>query len=85
MPATVYMIEGARYLTSTEVATRLGVAQRTVLRWAERLLRNADCPELIQQLVVRKDPLTGFVYFKEQSVNRVVPHVLRKRAVRTSS
>jgi len=82
MSATVYIINGVRYLTTGEVATRLGVAQRTVLRWAQRAARG-DCPELLQKLEAIKDPLTGFFYFKEASVAKLVPYVLRKRPVRT--
>ena len=81
MAATVYLINGARYLTSGEVASRLGVAQRTVLRWANRAAKG-NCPKLLQKLEMIKDPMTGFLYFKEQSVSKLAPFVLKKRPVR---
>lgn len=78
MSATVYLIDHDRYLTSGAVAERLGIAQKTVIRWAKRI-ESGKCPALLKGLVVKKDPLTGFVYFKEKSVEKLADRMLLKQ------
>ncbi len=81
MGATTYDLGGTRYLTSGQVAELLGIDQRTVLRWVERV-RKGRCPELLRRLEWKRDPVNGFTYFTEKSVKEIRRELLLNRPVR---
>lgn len=81
MGATVYELGGVKYITSGQAAGILGIDQRTVLRWVERV-RKGKCPKLLQRLVWMRDPVSGFTYFSEPSVMALRKELLRARPTR---
>jgi len=60
-------IDGQNFLTPAEVAERLDISRRTVIRWLSEKRNTA-----LGKVRVVKDPINGYNYFAEDSIDRLV-------------
>lgn len=77
----VYEKDGVRLITSGRAAQLLGIHQRTVLRWIDRVHR-PDTPRPLRKLVWFRDPVSGFTFFSEPSVLALQKLLKKTRPVR---
>jgi len=81
---TYFEIEGRRYLSTGGVAEMLGIDQRRVCRWGERI-RKGKCANLLNQLVTIVDGSNQRVYFEVESVRAIEKLLPRVRRLRRRS
>ncbi len=62
-------IQGRAFLTPHEVANRIGIDRRTVIRWVKR---PAQGNAALDELKVFIDPTNKYMYFDRQSVEQLV-------------
>lgn len=78
-----YFIGDVRYLTSGQVAKRLGINQRTVIRWTKLSKRaNPTRRALLAQLRFVQDPISRIHYFEESCILELEKIALKKRPIR---
>ncbi|GEM_PF-2980529 len=71
-------IKGIRYLTSGQAAILLGINQRTLLRWVKRSGEPGSAA-ILKQIVSMRDPISGFNYFREDSILDLRAQLLQTR------
>lgn len=70
MTPQVVTIRGRKYFSTHKTAERLGISDRTVLRWIAWIEKGC-CPDVLEALRWIRNPVNGFNYCSASSVVKV--------------